>query len=103
MAGVIFLRKDGQQPTKGKQMEAKTKGSQIVVLDRGFVYQGNVTTLGDEVTIENAKNIRRWGTTKGLGELAAKGPQPNTVLDEAGTVTANSRAVIHFIKCNTTW
>jgi hypothetical protein len=85
------------------ETEKKEMGSQIVVLDRGFVYQGNVTKLGDEVTIENAKNIRRWGTSKGLGELAANGPQPNTVLDEAGTVTANSRAVIHFIKCKTTW
>ena len=78
-------------------------GAQIVVLDRGFVYQGNVTRAGDMVTIEKAKNIRRWGTTKGLGQLAAAGPQPNTVLDEAGTVMAPLRAVIHFLTCSKPW
>jgi hypothetical protein len=79
-------------------------GAQIVVLDRGFVYQGNtVSRQGDTVTIQGAKNIRRWGTTKGLGQLAADGPQAATVLDEAGTVVAPLRAVIHFIKCSKTW
>ena len=84
-------------------MESKTMGAQIVVLDRGYVYQGDVTVAGDTVTIENAKNIRRWGTTKGLGQLAANGPTVNTVLDEAGTVTAPSRAVIHFLACKSKW
>ena len=77
--------------------------AQIVVMDRGFVYQGNVTREDDHVIIEKAKNIRRWGTTKGLGQLATAGPQPNTVLDEAGTVVAPLRAVIHFIACAQPW
>ena len=42
-------------------------GTQIVVLDRGFVYVGKVTFQGDLLRIENARNIRGWGTTKGLG------------------------------------
>jgi len=78
-------------------------GAQIVVLDRGYVYQGNVTRTGDTVTIHGAKNIRRWGTTRGLGQLAAGGPQLNTVLDEAGTVVAPLRAVIHFLQCSKNW
>ena len=79
-------------------------GAQIVVLDRGFVYQGNqVTRKGDTVTIRDAKNVRRWGTTKGLGQLAAAGPQINTVLDDAGTVVAPMRAVIHFLACSKPW
>jgi hypothetical protein len=76
---------------------------QIVVLDRGFVYVGNVTIKGELMTIENARNIRRWGTTKGLGELANDGPTPNTQLDNVGTVTAPMRAVIHIIECNKVW
>lgn len=82
------------------QSDCVVTGKQIVVLDRGFVYQGDVTLAGDFVIIENAKNVRRWGTTKGLGELAAKGPQRNTVLDDAGTVRAPSRALIHLIACD---
>ena len=43
---------------------------QIVVLDRGFVYVGDVALDGDWVVVANAKNIRVWGTSKGLGQLA---------------------------------
>jgi len=35
--------------------------------------------------------------------LAAGGPQLNTVLDEAGTVVAPLRAVIHFLQCSKNW
>lgn len=76
------------------------KGSkQIVILDRGFVYVGDVTTEPDWCLIENASCVRRWGTKKGLGELAANGPLSNTVLDPAGTVRAPMRAVIAMLAC----
>ena len=71
-------------------------GTAIVVLDRGFVYVGKVTVDGDWCCIENAKNIRVWGTTKGLGELV-NGPTPNTKLDAVGNVRAPLRAVISII------
>lgn len=58
----------------------------IVVLQRGWVYVGRYEENGEKGTLTDAKNVRRWGTTKGLGQLAADGPQPNTVLDPAGTV-----------------
>jgi hypothetical protein len=77
-----------------------TKKTQIAVLDRGFVYVGNVEQEGDFLVIENAKNVRRWGTTAGLGQLANEGPQQNTRLDPAGTVRAPIRACIHLIDCN---
>ena len=77
-------------------------GTQIVVLDRGFVYVGKAVIEGDFVTINNARNLRRWGTTKGLGELV-DGPTSNTQLDQVGVVVAPVRAVIHFIKCNKDW
>lgn len=69
---------------------------QIVVLDRGFVYVGNVKLDGDFVTITNAKNIRCWGTTKGLGELV-HGPTESTKLDHVGTVQAPLRSLISLI------
>lgn len=74
-------------------------GLAIAVLDRGFVYVGNVTTDADWCLIADAKNVRRWGTKAGLGELAAKGPQPNTVLDSSGAVRAPMRALIAVIRC----
>ena len=81
----------------------KKLGKQIAVLDRGFVYVGEVTVDGEFVTIAQARNIRRWGTTKGLGQLAESGPTATTVLDSAGEVTVPLKAVIHLIKCATSW
>jgi hypothetical protein len=75
------------------------EGLNIVILDRGFVYVGDVSVEGDWLIISNAKNVRRWGTSQGLGELAAKGPQPETKLDMGGTIKAPLRAVIGLLKC----
>lgn len=72
---------------------------QIVVLDRGFVYVGHVHPGNGHIRIENAQNVRRWGTTRGLGELAERGPLPETKLDPAGTVIAPLHAVNHLIAC----
>lgn len=73
-------------------------GYAIVVIDRGFVYVGNVRVEGEWCIIRDALNIRRYGTTAGLGELALKGPQESTVLDEVGVVRAPMRAVISLIE-----
>lgn len=72
---------------------------QIVILDRGFVYVGDVTIDADWVTITNGRNVRRWGTSKGLGELAKTGPLKDSVIDPAGTVRAPLRALIGLIEC----
>ena len=61
-------------------------GVQIVVADKGFVFVGNVEDHADgSVTIRNCRNIRYWGTTKGLGELTT-GPTAKTLSDPYGTV-----------------
>ena len=77
-------------------------GTQIVIADRGFVYVGKVTVEGDFALITNARCIRKWGTSKGLGELV-NGPTKDTVLDDAGEVLVPMKAVIHFIKCTRDW
>jgi hypothetical protein len=68
----------------------------IVVLDRGFVYVGEVEETDNFIVIRNAKNIRIWGTTRGIGELV-DGPLTGTRLDNVGTVRAPSRALISLI------
>lgn len=70
----------------------------IVVLDRGWVFVGDVEESEDRIVITKCRNIRRWGTTKGLGELRT-GPTNDTMLDETGTVEAYKRAVICMIPC----
>lgn len=72
----------------------------IVVLQRGWVVVGMMTTEGSQVVITNAMVIRRWGTTKGLGEIAAGGPTSGTTLDPAGTVRVHELAVVMSIDCD---
>lgn len=69
----------------------------IVVLDKGFVYVGNLTTDDKFITITDARNIRRWGTSKGLGQLALEGEQADTILDSVGTVKALIGELKHMI------
>lgn len=96
------LKRGRSRQAAAKQPVSKQPATMIVVLDRGFVYVGKVTVGATNVTITNARNIRRWGTTKGLGELV-NGPTTSTVLDEVGEVIAPLRAVIHLIKCQRDW
>jgi len=69
-------------------------GHAVVVLDRGFVYVGEVEIDEAWCVISNARNIRYWGTKNGLGELVLNGPQKETNLDAVGTVRAPMHAVI---------
>ena len=79
-------------------MKMSLQGFAIVVLDKGFVYVGSVEICEEWCVIKNAKNIRRWGTKKGLGELALEGPQSDTALDLCGVVRAPKSALIHIIE-----
>ena len=73
---------------------------QIAVLDRGFVYIGRIENTINGIIIHDARNIRYWGTTKGLGELALCGKQSNTKIDDVGQVRVPTHAVIHVIDCD---
>lgn len=73
----------------------------IVVLQRGWVVVGYYSEEGDRVTVENACVIRKWGTTRGLGELI-DGPTADTVLDPAGLVMAHRLGVVLTIAANET-
>jgi hypothetical protein len=66
----------------------------IVVLDRGFVYVGILGIFKGAYILNEAFNIRTWGTTNGLGQLVLEGPQLNTKLDACGVVKIPFRSVI---------
>jgi len=79
-----------------ERLRQKDSPYQIAVLDRGFVYIGRVKWNDDVLTITDARCIRRWGTTKGLGELV-NGPTEETILDTVGTVHVPEHSLIHLI------
>ena len=66
----------------------------IVILQRGWVFIGDLSKHGDEFTLSDAQNIQRWGTTEGLGQLALSGPTVNTELKPAGTVRFHELTVV---------
>ena len=72
---------------------------QIVIAQRGWVFVGDVTRAENEVQIENAAVVRRWGTTAGLGQLAANGPTADTRLDPCPTVRIHPLAIIATMDC----
>lgn len=82
--------------------EKSDHGLAIVVADRGWVWVGQVTgpEVGDHfIHITGARCVRRWGTSEGLGELAKKGPLPNTKLDAPADVKVSAKAVIAIVPC----
>lgn len=74
-------------------------GLALVVADRGFVWVGKARTTADWVEIEGARVVRRWGTSEGLNELAAKGPLTNTKLDAPADLKVSRKALIAVIPC----
>jgi hypothetical protein len=71
----------------------------IVILQRGWVYVGKFYQDGANCRLEEAKNVRNWGTTKGLGEIALNGPTDKTVLDDSPTVKFHELTVVASLVC----
>ena len=71
----------------------------IIVADRGWVFVGVCEDHEDgSVTIYDAKNIRYWGTTAGLGELVNGPISGQTKADHYGTVRCTPIVQIAVIK-----
>ena len=71
----------------------------IVILQRGWVMVGKFSQVNSQCRIDNASVIRRWGTTKGLGEIADGGPTKDTILDKTPPVEFHELTVIATIQC----
>lgn len=88
----------------------------IVVLDRGWVVVGKLQKggglipqsdatamipIGDQdwYSLTDGSVVRRWGTSNGLGELAMKGPLPETVLDKLPLTKFHKDNIIMIIDC----
>ena len=74
----------------------------IFVLHRGWVVVGKSVKASSPAfaRLESAYVIRRWGTTRGLGEIAEHGPTKETILDECPPMEPPLTAIINTIECN---
>lgn len=73
----------------------------IVILQRGWIFVGYFSKEGSTCKLTNAYNIRSWGTTKGLGELAESGTTSTTKLDKVNDVQFHELTSIAMIDCDT--
>ena len=55
---------------------------------------------GAQCLLRDASVIRRWGTTRGLGEIAAAGPTPNTKMDPIPETRFHELTVIATVACD---
>lgn len=73
----------------------------IVILQRGWCMVGRFERSGSDCKLHSASVIRKWGTTKGLGEIAKDGPTSDTMLDNCnGLVEFDYLTVVAMISCN---
>lgn len=70
----------------------------IVVLNRSWNVVGDLEIDGDFYKVTNGSVIRRWGTTKGLGEIAMNGPLSETILDPISELVAHRDQVIFTLE-----
>ena len=95
----------GHPPTNRKRNNDMTTETapmtEIVILQRGWVYIGLWSQDGDDCRLDSAMNIRRWGTSEGLGELRT-GPTATTQLDKCGVVKFHTQSVVARIEVDAT-
>ena len=85
-----------------KTAATASKDRRIIVLSSGWVFMGEYheATPNAPAFVTEAQNIRKWGTTAGLGEIALRGPTKETQLDPVGLLLLdNAQSVLFTIKC----
>lgn len=84
--------------TNKKPRRLVEHGLQIAVLQRGWVFIGQISQIGDDYTLKNGACIRRWGTSKGLGQIANDGPTANTELEPVPELKFHEAGKILLVK-----
>lgn len=85
-----------------KKANAGEVTQKIVIVEAGFVFCGEVEEHPKHpslMRITECYNIRTWGTSQGLGELALKGALSGTELDFYGIVTIPKIKILGYIEC----
>jgi hypothetical protein len=79
-------------------MSTITNNKRIVVIQSGWVLAGIWNENPSSIELGNATLIQRWGTTRGLGELALSGPTKESVIHPIGEASVPKSAVLYSIK-----
>lgn len=78
----------------------KVGEKRIVVIEAGNVIMGVVTEITDtHYHMDYAQVVRRWGTERGLAQLAVEGPSVNTVLEQAAMTSIRRDKELFSLLC----
>ncbi len=92
------MGQDSEQLQKCKSPWYKTHCPiRIVVVDHGFVYVGRYHEIGDEVQIDSARCLIRWGTSEHLGQLK-DGPLKDTKLGSPCMFLSKQLRIVNTIE-----
>ena len=72
----------------------------IVVASSGWVFVGTpaAAPAPDAYALDDAAVIRKWGTDRGIGQLALHGVTPETILDPVGKLVINRTNLICLLE-----
>lgn len=88
----------GNATTTPRVLFKYTGEFRIVVLQFGWVFVGALHTLpSGEIELRGARNVRRWGTSKGIGELK-NGPLSDTTFEPSEDIIFNPAALVFTIE-----
>lgn len=90
---------DSQKKSKKPQHECGGE-TKIIILQRGWIAVGKFYKKGSQCRLTKAAIIRKWGTTKGLGEIAMCGPTSDTVLDKSPDLEFHELTVVATMACS---
>jgi hypothetical protein len=96
------IRIDDTEYVPATSIPPAPSDTKIAILQRGWVMVGSFSRDGAQCRLDNARVIRTWGTTNGLGGLALNGPTTKTILDPAGVVTFHELTLVALIDCDDT-
>jgi len=85
------------------ELEQKSGDRFIVVLDRGWIFVGNLSEIDDDhFVLSNAKNVRKW-EKGGFGLLSQSAKQAGAILDDCADIHFSSSAKILYIPVTEKW
>ena len=93
---VLFCNKEELLDLKNNKGEID-HGFCIVIIDKGFIYVGNLTTDDKFITIYKPKNIRTYSSGKGLLWHAGNGSKDMVLNPYDHLLKAPLDKLIHFI------
>ena len=74
----------------------------LVVLDKGFIFAGNLSKKDDVYTLTNCFNVRKW-STGGFGGLSKSANESGATLDPSAPIRFEPRAMVFCVPISGDW